>query len=405
MKIGLLTYHYVYNFGANLQVLSTLWHLLSKGYDVKIIDWRPKDTQVAYNNITSKEQRDAHAKIWSEYYKLTDLCETKKDVLSVIEKERFDAVVIGSDAVLQYRPVMSELRMTRKFLPRVFFRQMEQTFPNPYFGLVKGDKIKVAYISVSAQNSPIKTLSFWEKRIMRKYLESVSFFTVRDTWTQDYIRTIENRKRTPPITPDPVFSFNSNCKDILDVEEKKFWLKFHYLKKQKYILVSFKKQFETKDNLWAIKFEKIALNAGYVVYSLPYPQEAYSFGLSQKIDLPLSPLEWYLLIKNSCGYVGNNMHPIVTSIHNKVPFFVFDNYTKKEDIYSSKIYDLLNKLGLLDYYYNILDNNGEPIPEHVFLSLVNFDNDTLIQASNVMQAQYTLMMKCLDKFLCDKNRV
>ena len=372
---------------------------------MKIIDWRPEDTQKAYEVITSKSQRIAHEQLWSTYYKMTHLCRTNSEVLDIIKKEKFDAIVIGSDAVLQYRPVLSELKPTRKVLPRVFFREQEQSFPNPYFGLIRGDEIKVAYISISAQNAPISSLTCWEKSKMREYLKTISFITVRDTWTQDYIRLVENKRRTPPITPDPVFAFNYNCKSILDAEEKNFWKKYDCLKGKKYFLISFKNQFQTKDTLWANKFQTIANNSNYEVYSLPYPQEDNPCGLSNSIKLPLNPIEWYLLIKNSCGYIGNNMHPIVSSIHNKVPFFVFDNYTKKDflkkksDLYSSKVYDLLNKLNLLDYYYNILSKDGEPTPEFVYSRLINFDISTLSLGSDMMHLQYLLMMTSLEKYI------
>ena len=99
------------------------------------------------------------------------------------------------------------------------------------------------------------------------------------------------------------------------------------------------------------------------------------------------------------------MHPIVSSIHNKVPFFVFDNYTKKDflkkksDLYSSKVYDLLNKLNLLDYYYNILSKDGEPTPEFVYSRLINFDISTLSLGSDMMHLQYLLMMTSLEKYI------
>ena len=80
---------------------------------------------------------------------------------------------------------------------------------------------------------------------------------------------------------------------------------------------------------------------------MPFPQENNTYNLNHQIEIPVSPIEWYLVIKNSKGYVGNNMHPIVSSIHNRVPFFVFDHYTGKSIIgnksylYQSKVYEVL----------------------------------------------------------------
>ena len=43
MKIGILTYHSVYNFGANLQVLSTVGYLKNNGFEPIVINWIPED--------------------------------------------------------------------------------------------------------------------------------------------------------------------------------------------------------------------------------------------------------------------------------------------------------------------------------------------------------------------------
>lgn len=404
MKVGILTYHYVFNFGANLQALSTLYYFLSKGYDVKIIDWRPTDTKSIYNEITEREQRESHERDW-KYYKLTKRCDTNESVLSVIDEEKFDAVIVGSDAVLQYRPILSDLMVTRKLIPRFFYRLQEQSFPNPFLGLIKGNKIKVAYMSVSAQNAPYSTLTFFEKKIIRDYLKEINFVTVRDIWTQDYIRKIEKKRRVPIITPDPVFAFNYNCDIILKEEEKRFWNKYSFLANKKYFLISFKNRIGPKNSSWVKTFESLAQKKGYEVYSLPFPQENNTYNLNHQIEIPVSPIEWYLLIKNSKGYVGNNMHPIVSSIHNRVPFFVFDHYTGKSIIgnksylYQSKVYDLLNNLGLLNYYYNTNGSEEEPSSDRVLESLINFKTDILKIASETMLDRYKLMMKNLEAFI------
>lgn len=55
---------------------------------------------------------------------------------------------------------------------------------------------------------------------------------------------------------------------------------------------------------------------------LPYA-DAPAFGdIQYSVGDAITPIEWYALIKYSKGYVGNNMHPIVTSITNGVPFLV-----------------------------------------------------------------------------------
>ena len=50
MKIGILTYHACYNYGANLQAFALQQTLLHLGHDCEIIDYRNKDLQ-AVNKV------------------------------------------------------------------------------------------------------------------------------------------------------------------------------------------------------------------------------------------------------------------------------------------------------------------------------------------------------------------
>lgn len=43
MKIGILTYHAACNFGAFLQLLSTVEHVRKRGLEPLVINWIPKD--------------------------------------------------------------------------------------------------------------------------------------------------------------------------------------------------------------------------------------------------------------------------------------------------------------------------------------------------------------------------
>ena len=51
MKIGILTYHFVSNFGANIQTLSTFEYFRNVGHDPVIINWIPTDLEQYYNNV------------------------------------------------------------------------------------------------------------------------------------------------------------------------------------------------------------------------------------------------------------------------------------------------------------------------------------------------------------------
>ena len=52
MKIGILTFHCAHNYGAVLQCYATQEFLHSKGYDVEVINYRPKYLLSPYKLFT-----------------------------------------------------------------------------------------------------------------------------------------------------------------------------------------------------------------------------------------------------------------------------------------------------------------------------------------------------------------
>ena len=93
MKIGLLSYHAVCNFGATLQLLSTCGFLRKHGHTPIIINWVPKDLEDAYKVNTPavqyKRQQELRGQIWNE----TALCRTMEDVANVIAENGIDTIL------------------------------------------------------------------------------------------------------------------------------------------------------------------------------------------------------------------------------------------------------------------------------------------------------------------------
>ncbi len=54
MKIGIMTHHWVPNFGANLQALSNFKYFESLGHDVSLINYRGSDLIEHYTSLVSK---------------------------------------------------------------------------------------------------------------------------------------------------------------------------------------------------------------------------------------------------------------------------------------------------------------------------------------------------------------
>ena len=381
MKIGLLAYHAVCNFGAMLQLLSTYMFLKNHGHEPVIINWVAKDLENYYAQNTPISQIENQLKLRLQLWKETALCRTIKDVANIISNEQIDAVIIGSDAVAQHHPLFERIVFPCRNIIAINSVTSDVLFPNPFWGIWTDylDKpVPVALMSAASQDSKYKYISKKLRKQMKERIMAFSYVSVRDVDTQKMFSFITEGQCCPSVTPDPVFAFNQNAASLVPSKEE---LMKKYGLSDKYMLISFKN--EKRSNVsqtWLNKFQDIAKHHGIQCVSLPFSTSLSTGELESEIALPLNPIDWYTLLKYSCGYIGNNMHPIVVCIHNAVPFFSFDNYGTKHanglfcDSSTSKIRHILKVANLLDC--RIASNSlfrRTPSPEHVFNKLQTFD--------------------------------
>lgn len=202
---------------------------------------------------------------------------------------------------------------------------------------------------------------------MRKSLEKFKFITVRDRWTQGIIKKLINKEN--PITPDPVFGFNNNV--LIDGTKEDTINKFNL--PEKYVCLSF--CHNLYDQTWYDSLYELLHKNGFFVINLAMPEGCIKIKCDKKIDVPLSPLDWYNIIRYSSGYIGQRMHPMIVALHNKVPIYIFDHYAYKKggkNLISSKIYDILERAQLLSYYTN-LSSSQQPQPHDVLSAIMTFD--------------------------------
>lgn len=381
MKIGLLAYHAVCNFGAMLQLLSTYMFLKNHGHEPVIINWVAKDLENYYAQNTPISQIENQLKLRLQLWKETALCRTIKDVSNIISNEQIDAVIIGSDAVAQHHPLFERIVFPCRNIIAINSVTSDVLFPNPFWGIWTDylDKpVPVALMSAASQDSKYKYISKKLRKQMKERIMAFSYVSVRDVDTQKMFSFITEGQCCPSVTPDPVFAFNQNAASLVPSKEE---LMKKYGLSGKYMLISFKNEKRCNvSQTWLNKFQDIAKHHGIQCVSLPFSTSLSAGELESEIALPLNPIDWYALLKYSCGYIGNNMHPIVVCIHNTVPFFSFDNYGTKHanglfcDSSTSKIRHILKVANLLDC--RIASNSlfrRTPSPEHVFNKLQTFD--------------------------------
>ena len=211
--------------------------------------------------------------------------------------------------------------------------------------------------------------------------------SVRDEWTQQMVRSIIGSRSQIDISPDPVFSFNQNCGLFVPTKEEvltRFNLPEHY------VLFSF--WTSTLKNEYVQQIAEELKKHRLASVAFPMPERLIDFGLDYTLPLPLSPMDWYALIKYADGYVGERMHPIVVALHNAVPFFSFDEYGvafaggfRPE---SSKTFLIVKEAGLLESYYAYQSRTELPSPQSIVNVLLSFDRKKCEVFAAEMQCRY-----------------
>lgn len=404
MKIGVLTFLHVANFGANLQATSTYYYLKNQGHTPIFINYTSYQVEITnkisqlkkkLQNRSISIQTLEHEKFIKEQIKnQTRNVHTCSQVFEVIKEEGIEAVIIGSDAVAQHWPLFSTLKLGKHRPFWIEPLQQERRFPNPFWGVGFSDKIPTAMMSVSSQNSkfPIFTKSVLKR--IAKQIDTMTYVSVRDAWTKDMMLAAQP-SRSIEVTPDPVFALNYNLGDLIPSENdirRKFKLP------EKYVLIGLRSQVYTYEEL--DKMNELLMSEGKecVAFNIDGVY-AYKHPFKYEIKLPLNPLDWFGLIKYASAYIGSNMHPIVSSLTNGVPCFSIDNWGivdfwgKKKTSKSSKVYDVLSQYGLTDYWCSIENGKCNTTVEKIIEKLHNFPTDKVKQISIKRVNVYKNMME------------
>lgn len=307
MKLGILTFHRPCNFGANLQAYATVQFFQSLGLQVKVIDY-VREADQNYRFVVDSKQADAHAAFIETKLPLTNQVSDEEGLRSVVRKETFDAILIGSDAV--WRKPQNK---------NIYFAQW--LFEDPQMS-----SISVASISPSHMGNGFQSCPKEQTDSIRKCLEQFKYVAVRDSWTRNVINRdiFEGDSFIQNITPDPVFMLPN----LLNDEE---WDSRGH-GSQKYILATFDKDWSKSPKrgwlrkLWFNSFKKAVNETGYELLELPIPEGKSGLSFDDCIDYPIDPIQWFLWIQNARGFIGIRFHAIVSCIACGTPFYSIDSY-------------------------------------------------------------------------------
>lgn len=398
MNIGILTYFRVANFGANLQAISTYLYMKSKGYTPIFILYESEQSSVYFETSSIPiNQRKMHINTIDKLLPHTDICRNAVDINREVERYNIEAIIIGSDAVLQHHPLLSRIRKGRRKPFYITNVAPERMFPNPFWGVGLLPQLPKVLMSVSSQNSKYSLFSKKTLICMGKALNQMKYISARDRWTQKMIYQIIGKK--VEITPDPVFAFNQNATMLIPTEisiRNKFDLP------KRYVLISLHSQSLSENQLSELKTELCKLDLVPVAFPMP-EGILFEHDFDYQINLPLSPFDWYALIRYSSAYIGSNMHPIVVSLHNAVPCFSIDNWGTRNFLGkaildgSSKVQDILTIFGVGENHASIENGECHVDTQYIIDKIARFPKEKVKEKAVIYQRRYNEMM---DEILC-----
>jgi len=335
MRIGILTFHKPVNYGAFLQAFS-LSARLKKEFpqaEVEIIDYiAPKEARQIYINILRDFKHGGISgglksikkvrmfKRSQKYLPVSErsFCKQSLETFYAYIKDRYDCLVIGSDAVFNWK---------QNGFPTVFI-------PDYDFG-----------IPVFTYAASVHGLRYYEAEPDRlatcaSAFEKMTFIGVRDACTEKFVKFCRSDAK-PRFCCDPTLFIDGEkikalAGDYAGRIEKKYGISL----KKKYIVLMAPDSALTKSV--AEKYRK-----EYSIISL--------FKSSKYADAflyDLNPFEWAMVLRGASATVTSYFHGTLLSLVQGTPAVVLD-YSGYDEKYQGKLDDLMNtRFGLSDFYYS-----------------------------------------------------
>ena len=148
MNIGILSFYREINFGATLQGLSTFYYLKKAGYNPIFINYYSKKKDRIYTPLFDKNEQTSCFRTFVDEVITTQtpLCHNAEEINEQIEKYKIDAIIVGSDAVMQHHPFINRIKYGGKRILRIIPQLPDTTFPNPFWGVGINDSVKIEII-------------------------------------------------------------------------------------------------------------------------------------------------------------------------------------------------------------------------------------------------------------------
>ena len=316
IKVGIVTVHRCFNYGACLQAYATVWFLRKQGYDAEIIDYT-NDYEQRFLKLSYKENERLLGYVTSllknlilrknKYYKMGlgkvsemyPLSKQRYRSITELSNVQYDVLVSGSDQI--WNPCITN------GLDSVFFLE---------FGHAK----KRISIASSIGSSELTTE---DKDIIRNALKAYSAISVREQYAKDQIQQLTSKEIC--VISDPTLLFKKSDWDTL-IEKSK------YSKvKERYILTYFVSP-QKHNNDYQQRVKEYAEKYQLPIWTIQFG--GYRWKISSKRILGASMEDFLSLIANSSFVITDSYHGVVLSAILNKDFIAFkhvDNPIRTEE--------------------------------------------------------------------------
>ena len=344
MKIGILTYHYGYNFGGVLQCFALQQTLKELGFsNVQVVNCIPNRVKFYLGGLPRKRRirtlfdwwlrlrygrkcRKSFNSFRKNYLNMT--AEIKRKSLPALANS-FDVLIVGSDQIWNYREQANGM----------FFLDWKPSF--------KG--VKIAYAPCCGKN----LVNEKYRASLNKALIDFHVLTVRNKETQLFVKNLTGIM--PSIVPDPTFLYDFR-KHI-----KKRMIK------DKYIFVYTLGEEIDGVNKKAIeqikkKYPNCKVVASVIAYSNPQKVNWADF-----VFYDVNPIEWLNMIYFADFVFTDSFHGTIFSMKFNVPFIVY--YSEEQRKY--RFDELIKQFGINSHVVSSMRGVKEYLAQPFFE--VNFD--------------------------------
>ena len=330
-KIGILTHHYIHNYGAFLQGYA-LQEAVKKLYpndEVYMIDFVNKKHAVKntlgwfrYNpnkdSIKSYMQKIKLPRIFKKtqkkYYNLTKRIKNTEDLNNL----NLDAIIVGSDEVWHYEDIA---RHPMKF----------------------GYEVKVPKLIAYAPSTGSSNVKEGIPEYVKEGMKNFTGLSARDDNAEELIKNVLGKECTRVLDPTLLYEFPEYSSKFVD-----------YIKSQKYILMYYCDKLPDTIKNEIIEY---ANKNGYKIFGAGEYKKWFT-----ETFVDINPFEWVEMFRNAQIVFTGTFHGAVFSIKSRKNFYVY--LTNPSRI--KKVGSLLKQFGIedrtmnnenVDKIFNNIENN------------------------------------------------